>query len=797
MENRFVVLSLLEDLQHWPLPPPDDFTMGQPLQEDGNGGRDENLLSAGSVSDHNEEPRSRQRARCHAVRHLVALARKMGPRWTNSEVVPFLLRCLDEEDAELAAAVAEVVVGLVAVGVTGTADAASCVTLDCAMPVLAGLSVCSDEGVRRSFCMVTLPSVVFGCPFPNPGLDRHDSETKDAHTLLVELAAMQQKIASSSSFLKSDQTHLITQFRLLLKLLDNLLTSKWSYARACAATVIAHILANLNASAPSVSSDILTRPLLPRSIEEGLLLRRELLQARIGSVAALCTALDLSTELKQRLFSAGLLEKVQATGGRVTSRVRLATGIDTGTASRHVTRAMIEAVPLLVAGHVMSVEEALLSLQDVPRGVGRPEDVLAPLTEDFLAMDGLLCSLSALLRVSPNADLSDVIGSFVLGIPVMTAPLLASRSWKVRFTATRRLCTDLMKELFNTVADASRGHTRAIPDLLRVLTDPPVLGQLFSDCEEEVRAEAALVAGRLVQYAVAPPARAAAAKCHQTLELLVEQVLSSLQCAIVDESDRVRAAAASSLATIALALGDNFRPVAVESATNMLLDLVRDDQMVVQLAVIGEISNVLSHSCVAKRIQSELVKICQGLAGNANWRVRESYAKVLVCMCQHFLIDTGHHSQAAAFAASELLPLLVDVLFDKAHAVRQCAAERTAAMCGHSEHVKELVWSTARASPRPMGTYQGRASLLQLGISLQLDVKTLLLPMFDQFGRDPVPNVRMIVAKELAKLLCPNDKPPRLTVEDKAALLPLLRLLVEDSSADVRECAAKALEKCF
>ncbi|RNF22542.1 hypothetical protein TcG_02230 [Trypanosoma cruzi] len=91
MDNNTVVLSVLEDLIHWPIPPVDPFSVDPATF--GAGGADadadaiwheEAPLTAGGAEDLDEEPGERQRSRYDAVLRLPALAQALGsrgPRW--------------------------------------------------------------------------------------------------------------------------------------------------------------------------------------------------------------------------------------------------------------------------------------------------------------------------------------------------------------------------------------------------------------------------------------------------------------------------------------------------------------------------------------------------------------------------------------------------------------------------------------------------------------------------------------------------------------------------------------------
>ncbi|KPA75994.1 hypothetical protein ABB37_08144 [Leptomonas pyrrhocoris] len=115
MENRVVALAVLENLIHWPLPHRSGYVAPSSVSDDG-GEEDTfnaNAISAGDVDDLLREPRQRKLDRYRAVLLLPLLCHKLGSRWVESEVVPYLLRCLEEEDAQLS-----LVTGLALLGVT-------------------------------------------------------------------------------------------------------------------------------------------------------------------------------------------------------------------------------------------------------------------------------------------------------------------------------------------------------------------------------------------------------------------------------------------------------------------------------------------------------------------------------------------------------------------------------------------------------------------------------------------------------------------------------------------------------
>ncbi|EKF26535.1 hypothetical protein MOQ_009765 [Trypanosoma cruzi marinkellei] len=196
MDNNTVVLSVVEDLIHWPLPPADPFSVDPATF--GAGGadadadviwREEAPLTAGGAEDLDEEPGERRRSRYDAVLRLPALAQALGSRWAKVEVIPYLLRCIEEEDAELS-----FVTGMALIDfATSTfmyqrqpgaflsssnvrpeslfVDNGRPLSLENLLPVVVSMGASNDAGVRRFLVEVVIPMLFFGVPLErNPDL---------------------------------------------------------------------------------------------------------------------------------------------------------------------------------------------------------------------------------------------------------------------------------------------------------------------------------------------------------------------------------------------------------------------------------------------------------------------------------------------------------------------------------------------------------------------------------------------------------------------------------------------------
>ncbi|SCU68976.1 uncharacterized protein TEOVI_000628300 [Trypanosoma equiperdum] len=371
--------------------------------------------------------------------------------------------------------------------------------------------------------------------------------------------------------------------------------------------------------------------------------------------------------------------------------------------------------------------------------------------------------------------------------------------------------------------------------------------------------------------------------------------------------------------------------------TSLLMELLGDCSPIVQLSLVSELVALLSTRTAgagklaaimgsygngkALELREGALTACLNrLSKHEIWRYRAEYATLLAEMCLRFLapnslaaaeLDVSRTPRSVhlleiglresrnvesarkpcgavfaedgvdplhCFAKEELLPLLVDVLFDKVKAVRDSALESLVHMCerlsaarrllkqelspssdelrcsrgrdiltgamrevgrGGPLHgsgtggllrkkqslcsrfcydneddvfISDTLWPLIVNSPKAMATYLSRSSLLRIAVRIGVDKRSILLPLFDQLGHDPVLNVRLVVAKELYGILeispgvaasggstGSNALPKTFFTEKEknGVVLDLLRLLVEDKSADVRDEAAKALKLCF
>ncbi|KAG5510714.1 hypothetical protein GH5_06937 [Leishmania sp. Ghana 2012 LV757] len=220
MENRVVALAVLENLIHWPLPNRSGYAAAvHGLDEDGDATAA--LVSAGDAEDISREPRQQKQDRYRAVLLLPHLCQRLGSRWVETEIVPYLLRCVEEDDAQLA-----LVTGMALLGVTlprraplgpkmprssgssptasGTSNSArgnnfgAFLSVEDVQPVCALLAASSSEETRQFAAQVVLPHLFFGV-----ALER-DITLESWDLKYVPLSVLQADMAATATSMATD-----------------------------------------------------------------------------------------------------------------------------------------------------------------------------------------------------------------------------------------------------------------------------------------------------------------------------------------------------------------------------------------------------------------------------------------------------------------------------------------------------------------------------------------------------------------------------------------------------------------
>mmetsp|Transcript_69013 Transcript_69013/g.224993 ORF Transcript_69013/g.224993 Transcript_69013/m.224993 type:complete len:597 (-) Transcript_69013:110-1900(-) len=329
------------------------------------------------------------------------------------------------------------------------------------------------------------------------------------------------------------------------------------------------------------------------------------------------------------------------------------------------------------------------------------------------------------------------------------------KSWRVRY-----MMADNVKQLCDVFQ--AKAATAVVPFYLRLL----------SDQEVEVRM---IAAARL----------AAAAAVNPTKEFL-DTLLPSMEKLTMpqEHSQHVRASLAGSVLSLAPIFGTK---LTVDHLINVFLLLMRDDTPEVRLKLIstlGELSSVVGIDVLSQ----SLLPSIKDLGKDRQWRIRLAVIECMPVLAQYL--------GEVAFT-KELSHLFGVWLVDPVFSVRDAAAanfKRLAEVLGQP-------WSEAHIVPQLQALLTNKnylyriSSMLCAGTLAEVVSPPFLekhhVPMVVKMADDPVPNVRVNVAKTMQVVL--RHMPGSSAGKD--TLMPALRRLVADSDPDVRFFAQRALDE--
>ncbi|KAG5510302.1 hypothetical protein JKF63_07630 [Porcisia hertigi] len=239
MENRTVALTVLENLIHWPQPNGNGSVAPACEFDDSDNAGGATATPLASVSDAEDlcrEPRQRKQDRYRGVLLLPHLCHKLGGRWAETEIVPYLLRCVEEDDAQLA-----LVTGMALLGVTlprstplgprkpalssnsnspdrpDTAKSTSgsslgaFLSVEDVQPVCALLAASSVEETRQFTAQVILPHLFFGVALERDmTLERWDLKYVPLSVLQADIDTTEasMKVNEAAEYLKNEHDSL-------------------------------------------------------------------------------------------------------------------------------------------------------------------------------------------------------------------------------------------------------------------------------------------------------------------------------------------------------------------------------------------------------------------------------------------------------------------------------------------------------------------------------------------------------------------------------------------------------------
>jgi len=365
-----------------------------------------------------------------------------------------------------------------------------------------------------------------------------------------------------------------------------------------------------------------------------------------------------------------------------------------------------------------------------------------------------------LLAVENCVAIATVLGAGGAGdITEHVWPVIAAcagdKSWRVRY---------MVADLFCRLCEAVGAELTA-KDMV------PAFIKLVKDNEAEVRTAAA---GKVDGICKLVPAEDAVAR-----------ILPCIKELVTDQSQHVRAALAGVIMGVAPTFG---KERTIEHLQGLYLQLLKDDFPDVRLNIISRIDAVNKVVGIDSLSKSLLPAIVE-LAEDKNWRVRLAIINYIPLLAEQLGVD---------FFNDQLSNLCMTWLGDSVFAIREAAAKnltKLAAVFGKEWTKANIVPKILMLYTHPNYLYRMTTLFCIAGLAEASGVSTdvfanSLMPLIHKLCTDPVPNVRVNVAKAL-------DAVGQAHVDDKAFLDKLVRpnidILLKDTDQDVKFLAGEAL----
>lgn len=346
-----------------------------------------------------------------------------------------------------------------------------------------------------------------------------------------------------------------------------------------------------------------------------------------------------------------------------------------------------------------------------------------------------VATCAALLRVLPETRHSAILLS--------VRALSSDSSWRVRYMTADSL---------GTLAAAL-----SPPDVVKHAV--PIFRSLCQDAEPEIRASAVF---NMANVLVA--CRDATGK---------KDILVAGTRLVSDDVSHVRMSLASAvLKSVAHVAKDLWGTTIVPACTALLKDSEAD----VRLALVSGFSS-MGNTPEAKELAPSLIPVVISLASDAKWRVRE----VVVAQVPYVITSLG-------LEANQVLQVCIDRMTDRVATIRDAAVQSCCKLIAENGSS----WATGVLFPavQPLatdGNYLHRVSLCHFYTALAnvaaFDAATCesaVWPVLQMLQEDPVPNVRINVAKAVVALQRGEKIPTRLATA-------VLNKLKQDEQEDVRD----------
>ncbi|WWC86433.1 uncharacterized protein L201_001310 [Kwoniella dendrophila CBS 6074] len=271
-------------------------------------------------------------------------------------------------------------------------------------------------------------------------------------------------------------------------------------------------------------------------------------------------------------------------------------------------------------------------------------------------------------------------------------------------------------------------------------------------------------------------------------EVILAKILPCVRDLSTDSSQHVRASLAMQISGLAPLLGTDST---VENLLPLFLQLLKDDFSDVRLNLIGKL-DMVNDVIGIERLSQALLPAIMELAEDKQWRVRQAIIEYIPLLAQQLGVQ---------FFDDKLGQLCMSWLGDTVFSIREAATINLKKLTD----VFGVEWAKTTIIPKvlEMGDHQNYLyrmttifAITTMAPSLNVSIiKETVLQSALNLASDPIPNIRFNVAKCLETLALVLNSSTEGQELISRKVLPALKKLQEDSDADVRFFATKAVER--
>ncbi|ORY34259.1 armadillo-type protein [Naematelia encephala] len=271
-------------------------------------------------------------------------------------------------------------------------------------------------------------------------------------------------------------------------------------------------------------------------------------------------------------------------------------------------------------------------------------------------------------------------------------------------------------------------------------------------------------------------------------EVILARILPCVRDLSTDSSQHVRAALATQISGLAPLLGQD---ATVEHLLPLFLQLLKDDFSEVRLNLISKLE-MINEVIGIDRLSQALLPAIMELAEDKQWRVRQAIIEYIPLLARQLGVE---------FFDDKLGTLCMSWLGDTVFSIREAATINLQKLTD----VFGVEWARTTIIPKVLGMGEHPNYLYRMTtifaittMASSLNVQIIRDTVLDAalaLANDPIPNIRFNVAKCLETLAGVLAGSPEGQEVLQRKIIPALRKLQEDSDADVKFFATKALER--